>query len=299
MILVNLEQILSLINIRHLEEIFKGPCIVIWGRLDTSFTPFLYKLIVNNRYHKNLNLVILSNGGAVVGAHRIGTLLHEICEGWTAIVPAQGLSASTLLSLASQKIVITPFSDLGPVDTKQMSADLSGANAIASISSLDIMFFSEMAEKWFGIDKSKDAADALAIVSQKVFPPTLTSLYRSQLLVKTIALRFIKWHLPTKSNKTHIEIVNQLTDGFHNHNYTLQFTELLELGLNIEKSDPTQSNFLWDICLSMGLFGNVKNKVLEDCVAGIYASDFLAAQVWSNENVSIDKNQSSLLWKIY
>ena len=72
------------------------------------------------REHRNIDFLIISNGGDPIAAQRIISILRERFEHISVILPYVAYSAATILALGADEIVMHPYSNLGPVDP-QMS----------------------------------------------------------------------------------------------------------------------------------------------------------------------------------
>ena len=65
---------------------------------------------------KDIDFMIISNGGDPITSLRIISILRERFEHITVIVPYVAYSAATILALGADDIMMHPFSNLGPVD---------------------------------------------------------------------------------------------------------------------------------------------------------------------------------------
>ena len=65
---------------------------------------------------KDVDFLIISNGGDPITSLRIISLLRERFKKISVIVPFVAYSAATILSLGADEILMHPFSNLGPVD---------------------------------------------------------------------------------------------------------------------------------------------------------------------------------------
>lgn len=79
---------------------------------------------------EDLHLMLDSPGGDGEAAVRLAKSILSRCRELTVIIPSQAKSAATLLALGAHHIVMTPFSDLGPVDAQLW--DISGENLVAA-----------------------------------------------------------------------------------------------------------------------------------------------------------------------
>lgn len=84
---------------------------------DYSVTVF-EDLIYDANPEEDLHLIISSPGGDGEAAVRLVRSMQHRCRELTVIIPNQAKSAATLLALGAHRILMAPFSDLGPVDAQ-------------------------------------------------------------------------------------------------------------------------------------------------------------------------------------
>jgi len=63
-------------------------------------------------------LVLNSEGGDIHAAYTLIEILRMECDQFEVLIPLWAKSAATLISLAADKIYMTPISELGPLDTQ-------------------------------------------------------------------------------------------------------------------------------------------------------------------------------------
>lgn len=66
--------------------------------------------------HKEIDLLVLSNGGDPIVSWRIITLLREKFDKVSILIPYTAYSAATLLALGGDEILMHPYGNLGPID---------------------------------------------------------------------------------------------------------------------------------------------------------------------------------------
>ena len=70
---------------------------------------------------KEVDFMIVSNGGDPIVALRIISMLRERFEKVSVLLPYVAYSAATILALGADEIVMHPFSNLGPIDPQLTS----------------------------------------------------------------------------------------------------------------------------------------------------------------------------------
>ncbi|MEZ5999047.1 MAG: hypothetical protein R3B98_10170 [Hyphomonas sp.] len=72
---------------------------------------------------KDLLLLIVTNGGNPDAAYKIGRHLQNKYDNMSAFVPGLCKSAGTLIAIAANEIVFTPYGELGPLDIQLTKRD--------------------------------------------------------------------------------------------------------------------------------------------------------------------------------
>lgn len=97
--------------------------LVIWGPLDEEFFAEVLPFAKKNKYaDKNriekLNIILHSDGGDPHLTYKVARVLRTYFKEITVYVPYSAKSGATLLCLVADEIVLSPGSDLGPLDTQ-------------------------------------------------------------------------------------------------------------------------------------------------------------------------------------
>ena len=197
---------------------------------DADAVP-LYDCLRSAGDPRRLDLVIGTAGGKISSARKVAHLVRQFAQEITAVVPCQARSAGTLLCLACDRILFGPLGELGPLDVQLTAAGDGGAGPPA-LSSADIREFREMARRWFAVD---DGLEAVRILSGRVFPPTLSSFYRAEQYVRTVAEEMLKARDPDASSDP-AAIIDRLVAGYHAHDHAIFAADARRLGLRVDES---------------------------------------------------------------
>ena len=210
------------------------------SHLDLELLPALYEECRRFGPADRLDVVLHGRGGIVNAARRVALLLRAHARELRFIVPFHCQSAATLLALCGDEIVAGELALFSPIDPI-----LNGADGTA-FSGLDIKQFGAMAEAWFGLDRDAAGAEAVALLANSVFPPSLTAFYRTTLELEQIAHELLATRRQPGDRATHGPLVQQLMAGYHSHNYAITGAELAALGLPVVR-DAAVEAAAWDI----------------------------------------------------
>lgn len=230
--------------LRKLEEVRGSRVLVLAAStLDIEMLPALYEQLRAIGKVERLDVVLHSRGGIVNGARRIALLLREFTRHLGVIVPHYCESSATLLTLAANEILAGELAVFSPIDP-HLHGDAGQAGS--AVSSQDIRLFGQMCAAWFGADPDAAREQALALMCQNIFPPTLAAFYRSTLELQQIGEELLQHQLPQCGAAERRAIVQHLMQGYHSHNYALTGRELGELGLRVVR-EPQAESIAWDI----------------------------------------------------
>lgn len=231
----------------ELEELRGNPGILFAASMEEDCIQVLYECFRIYGRMERLDLVLLTRGGTVSPARQIALLLREYVKELTILVPYSARSSGTLLCLAADHLVLGPLAELGPIDSHFGSAGLPPSDAPGMIAAEDIRAFRNMAEDWFGVDREEDRLQVLALIAQRIFPTSLSSFYRGDKLVRSIAHELLGFQNPKLEDEARQYIVDKLVGGYHAHDYILSRSELVELGLPVTLATSQEEDVLWDI----------------------------------------------------
>ncbi|WP_028101740.1 SDH family Clp fold serine proteinase [Pseudoduganella violaceinigra] len=234
----------ALDTLRQLEELRGSRVLVLAAStLDIEMLPALYEQLCGIGKTERLDVLLHSRGGIVNGARRIALLLREFTRHLGMIVPHYCESSATLLAMAADEIVAGDLAIFSPIDP-HLHGD-AGAGT-GTLSAQDIRLFGKMCASWFGADPDAAREQALGLMCQNIFPPTLAAFYRSTLEVEQIGEELLRHQLPQLDPARRRAIVLRLMQDYHSHNYAITGRELGELGLNVVRQ-PQAEALAWQI----------------------------------------------------
>lgn len=115
---------------------------------------------------KELDLLIVSDGGDPTVAWRIVSLIRERVARFSALVPQAAYSAATLIVLGADEVVMHPNGNLGPTDPQirvQRRSGKDGATEAVGFGSEDLMAFLRFSRDQVGL---KEPEHMLAVYSK-------------------------------------------------------------------------------------------------------------------------------------
>lgn len=188
-----------------------------------------------------ISLYLYSNGGSTLAAWSLVNLIRSFCKDFEVIVPFRCQSAATLISLGTNRIVMTKQGTLGPIDPStnglmNPQVNVNGQNIRVPVSVEHVNGYLEMAKEDFKIEAPEELSDVYLKLTDKIHPLSLGNVYKSKAQIQMLAEKLLKNHEIEDENVE--KVVSFLCSDSGSHDYTIYRKEAKEeLGLNIEKPD--------------------------------------------------------------
>ena len=238
---------------------------------------------------KEIDFLIISNGGDPITAQRIISIMRERFEKIAVVVPYVAFSAATVLSFGADEIVMHPYSNLGPVDpqlTVPKNQSIQGQPTQLNFSSEDIRNYIDFIRSDVGISDQEHLATAFNALATEIGAINIGFSKRGQQLSLTLSERMLETHMDDKSKAA--AIARSLNSDYYHHGYAVGRKEAKELGLSIVDPTPEMERVLWaiweDFCEEMQC-----NRPF-DPIAEIFTNPVAKSQIESIPIVDLPAN---------
>lgn len=183
---------------------------------------------------KGLVLLLHTPGGVVTAVETIVGYLHRKFENIVAVIPVYAMSGGTMISLASNKIVMGKQSQLGPIDPQMMFHNrMISARAVIDgfrRAKSDIKGNTKLAHLW---------APILQSMGPSLLEEARQSLSHSEHLVKTwLSQRMLPGNL--RQAKKVAKKFNAKDSEIHVHGQRMDIDSVKGLGLAVEEMEEKQ-----------------------------------------------------------
>ena len=217
---------------------------------------------------KEVDFLIISNGGDPLVALRIISMLRERFEKISVLLPYVAYSAATILALGADEIVMHPFSNLGPIDPQLTSIkkDDKGKIEQRQFSSEDLRNFIEFIKADVGITDKQHLISAISPLLEDVGPLQLGSAKIAQQLTLSLSEKMLSLHLPDKNICKNI--ARALNSSYYHHGYAVGRKEAQQIGLSITIPDKEVEDLLWAIWMDFS--EEMKSNVVFDPTKEIF-----------------------------
>lgn len=200
---------------------------------------------------KELDILIVSNGGDAVVPWRIMSMIRERCERVGVLIPFAAYSAATVLALGADEIIMHPYANLGPVDPqltyrRAIPSKNGGQELISGMfGSEDLRNFFEFVHHDVKITDQQHLARAFELLANEVGAIQIGSAKRAMQLALSMGERLLSLHLKDTSQAK--AITTALNSSFYHHGYPLSLTEAQKIGLPVQKAEGDLKKCMWAI----------------------------------------------------
>jgi hypothetical protein len=184
-----------------------------------------------------LALVLYTLGGDTNTPWPFVNFLRAYCDELLVLVPFWAHSAGTLIALGADKIYMTRFGTLSPIDpsvTNEFNPpDPASPGERIPIAVEDVLAYFQLAS-----EQSEDDADlvgdAFRQLAEAVHPLALGNVKRSLEQIWQLAKKLIQLHTPDVDDAALTELVTRLTTELYSHSHLITRAEAAALGLPVE-----------------------------------------------------------------
>lgn len=247
----NKEKIVSE-KIKKLEELRERRC---YPLLFDPDTPIDSKLVGKIFYdlRKNfkdcdgtLDVLISSNGGEPDAAYNLAMLFRKYgSKDLNFIVPRMAKSAATILACASDKILMTPIAELGPLDVQIFRLEFKSEGIEPTVfSPMHVELTLDMIRKEYN---EGNEALAKALLERIQSPILLSSFIKANEISEQYTTKLLNTRMLKDQKEKVSDISKQLTRGYAHHGFCINIEEARELGLVVEEIPDDQIDTVHEI----------------------------------------------------
>jgi len=217
-----------------------------------------------------LDVLLHSPGGDIETAFRIAKIIRKHCQKANGIIPIWAKSATTLISLAMDQLILGEIGELGPLDAliresgegegPRYKSALNRFKALDqlqqyALETLDVAV--KLVVERSGLKMSEAIEMAIkftATIASPLFsqvdPGKLGENARSLDLGKEYGLRILHRYMGCDKEKAK-ELLTKLVKGYPSHSFIIDVEESKELGLNASYADGEFAEQIEDIRLEL------------------------------------------------
>lgn len=225
------------------------------GEMAADAIPELLDQLEKVPNGKEIDLVLVSQGGDATVAWRAISLLRERFDKVSVLIPQAAFSAATLLAMGADEIVMHPNANLGPVDP-QMSITkvVPGSSEPIQVrfGYEDLLGFLEFAKKEASIQDERLIKELLQQFCAEVGTIAVGVASRGSLLSITMGEKLLQMHMKDADDGGRARtIAESLNKNYFNHGYPVSRKEAKEIGLKIAAPNKPVEELIWKIWLDI------------------------------------------------
>jgi hypothetical protein len=194
---------------------------------------------------ERLALVLYTLGGDTNTPWPFVNFLRAYCDELFVLVPFWAHSAGTLIALGADRIYMTRFGTLSPVDpsvTNEFNPyDAASPGDRIPIAVEDVLAYFQLAYEQGGGDLAGDAFRRLA---GSVHPLALGNVKRNIQQIWQLAKKLIQLHAPEVDDAALTALVRRLTTELYSHSHLITRAEAASLGLPVEQPSERVEDLL-------------------------------------------------------
>ncbi|MCD4771628.1 hypothetical protein K8R30_04420 [archaeon] len=196
---------------------------------------------------KNIDLFLYSRGGNVSTPWKIISMLREYCETLTVLIPSKAHSATTLIALGADKIIMGPKGELGPIDPTLEIPSTGQINK--AINTEDVTAYVSFMKEKVNLNDQAALSQVISQLAQDITPLTLGTIYRTYSHIRLVAKKMLDSHKEKIDESKAQTIIESLTEKMFSHGHGINRKEGKEIGLNIEPADEELSKLMWELLI--------------------------------------------------
>jgi hypothetical protein len=219
---------------------------------------WLYEQLLRLGKQPQIDLFLVSRGGATDVPWRIVTLIREFTDRFCVLVPFHAQSAATHICLGADEIVMTELGQLGPVDPSRTHPLLPEDKfqppgqdpRPLSISVQDLRQFlqfiaNEDAEAE-GRMKVTDPTPIYVELMHHVHPLVIGAMEQTYSLAKQLTVNMLRLHMDPGDESIE-QLADKFADYYKAHSYPIGRKEAIDLGLKVTVAPDDLRDVMWQL----------------------------------------------------
>jgi hypothetical protein len=243
----------------HQKQEYDGyDVLIVNGLIEDELFAQITKCIGDGKKSDNVIVTLVTYGGQANAAYRISRLLQSMYNDVVVLVPSLCKSAGTLIAASANKLVISPFGEIGPLDVQLLERDeigerKSGLTMRSALEDLRVQSFEMFSDFMLEIKRasSNNVSFRLAAELARDMTTGLMGNIYCQVHPDVLGKDFRDLSIATKyGERLNVKFGNVKSDGIHrlvhdypSHDFVIDHQEALDIFERVE----LPSSRLWDL----------------------------------------------------
>jgi len=227
----------------------------------------MYEHLLSLGRSRQIDLFVYAREGTIEVPWKIVTMIREFTDKFSVLVPYKAFSATTLLALGADEIVMGRKAELGPIDPqiKFEKPGEPGTVVQSTISTEDVMSYLNFLKDTEKADLSDQSARALLInkLVESLGPSFVGQINRVHSHIRDVARKMLASRNSQFLLKepTINSIVDQLAEKTYQHGHAIGRHEATEIGLNISLPPKALEDSMWQLFSSYEELCQLQNPI--------------------------------------
>lgn len=220
---------------------------------DDLLRPLYDHLLEISRSGKvnRIDLVLYTRGGSVETPWKMATKIRQFCQQFSVIIPYKAYSAGTMVALGADTIVMSPMSELGPIDPAlQLKGDAPGRTfLLPELGVEDVAAYLSFLKERARLTDQAALAETIKALAEHLTPTLLGRMERTYSHIRLVARKLMSLQKPPLSEATIDAIADGLTEKMYAHGHGIGVDEAQSLGLRVERMEGSLDALVWNLFL--------------------------------------------------
>lgn len=219
---------------------------------DDCLKPLYYQLVSirEGERPQKIDLFLETRGGLVETPWKLVNKIRQFCDSFSVIVPWKAYSAGTMICLGADEILMSPMSELGPIDPwLQIQGQQSARFMIPDLGVEDVAAYITFLRSRAGITDQAALAETVKVLSEHLTPTLLGRMERIYSHIRLVARKLLSLSKPPISEAIVSNIIEALVQKMFAHGHGIGLAEAKSMGLNAIQMDRATEELSWQLYL--------------------------------------------------
>jgi len=198
-----------------------------------------------------IDLYLYARGGALVAPWSIVSLIREFAKKFEVLIPYKAYSATTLIAMGSDKIIIGKKGLMGPIDPflETITSDDQKETSRRRIGTEDVSQYIKFIKERAGLTDQQAITPLVSLLADEIKPITLGRVQRAYSHIRLVAGLLLSTVTPKLEERRITKIIEALTDKIFLHGHGISYEEANEIGLQVKRPEPDVEKIMWALYL--------------------------------------------------
>lgn len=175
-------------------------------------------------------------------------MIREFCDEFCVLIPYKAYSATTMISMGADQIVMGKKAELGPIDPTLVRS-ITGEAGVppTEISVEDVFSYISFMRERANISDQVALAQVVSQLADHLTPLTLGRANRQYSHIRLVARKLLTSHQQKIEESKIGTIVEALTEKMYSHGHAIGRAEAAEIGLPVEIPDDELEKLIWNL----------------------------------------------------